>query len=80
MDLLANTHTFRTIITSEIKACNLVEKDVKCCIGLVYHEYSKYAHRLSGTVTIYYKDYVPNEIGTLVCLMKLQSGWTGRLD
>ena len=65
---------------AEVEARDLVEKDVKRCIGLVYHEASKHAHGFSGMATIYHEDHVVNEVAALVCFMKLQSGWTNGLD
>jgi len=78
--MLAGSHAFKTIVEAEAKARDLVLKDVKRCVGLVYHECSKYGHGFSGTATIYHEDHVPNEVAALVCFMKLQSGWTGGLD
>ncbi|RPA89798.1 hypothetical protein L873DRAFT_1849151 [Choiromyces venosus 120613-1] len=72
---IANTAAFGKVLAKELVSRNLLEKDVKRCIAVLYHEASKQAHGNKGKITIYHEDHVENERAALVTFFKVQSGW-----
>ncbi|KAG0134844.1 hypothetical protein HOY82DRAFT_601927 [Tuber indicum] len=75
LDGLVSSAAFKKILAKELVSRKLVEKGVKKCIAVLYHEASIQAGGNNGKITIYHEHHVENERAALVTFFKVQSGW-----